>query len=123
MNTAIINQLKEGSIKNVILFGDSGPVPALPYVVLKPEPSEEHDKQNFRIIVHRNQGENALAETYIFTELPALINRVWLETSNGGKFRLMNSGEWYGPLPPNDEGTIADGTIAYERIFFAPRII
>ncbi|MCL2293566.1 MAG: hypothetical protein FWC36_01690 [Spirochaetes bacterium] len=123
MNTAIINKLKEGSIKNVILFGDSETIPSLPYVVLKPEPSEEHDKQNFRITVHRNQGESALAEAYIFTELPGLFNRVWLETGNSGKFRLMNSGEWFGPLPPNDDGTIAAGTIAYERIFFAPRLI
>ncbi|MCL2043338.1 MAG: hypothetical protein FWG89_04270 [Treponema sp.] len=119
MNTAILNQLKTGSVKKVILFGDSGPVPVPPYVVLKPEPTEENDRQNFRISIHRNPGENDISEAYIFTELPALLsNRIWMETGSGSKFRLMNSGEWNGPLAPEDSETIV-----YERIFFAPKLI
>jgi len=120
MNTAIINRLKEGSVKNVILFGESKTITP-PYVILKPETPEDenNDKQNFRISIHRNLGENAKCEAYIFTELPALFNnRTWLEMDGGCKFRLMNSGDWYGPLL-SDEGN----TVFYERIFFAPRRI
>ena len=118
MNAAVIKRLKEGSIKSVVLFGNSAKVPPPPYVVVKPEPGAGSDRQNFRIIVHRAQGENDLSEAYIFSELPALFARnIWLE-SNGKKFRLMNNGDWQGPIALND-----DGTIAYERIFYAPKLI
>jgi len=119
MNTAVINRLKEGSIKNVILFGDSEKMVSPPYVVVKPEPGANSDKQNFRIIVHRIQGENDFSEKYIFEELPVLFARnIWLEDGSGKRFRIMNNGDWYGPIAQND-----DGTIAYERIFYAPKLI
>ena len=119
MNTAIINRLKEGSIKTVILFGDSEKMPPPPYIVVKPEPGFNNDRQNYRIIVHRVQGENDLSEDYIFNELPELLTKNnWLETDSGKKFRVMNNSDWYGPIALND-----DGTIAYERIFYAPRLI
>jgi hypothetical protein len=117
MTTAIINRLKTGSVKSVVAFGDSAKTPGTPYVVVKPEPGVNSDKQNFRIILHRNQGESDLSEKYIFEELSGLFNRhVWLEKQGGGKFRLQSNGDWYGPIGMND-----DNTIAYERIFFAPR--
>ena len=119
MNSAIIAQLKKGSIVNVVLFGDSGKPPPPPYVVVKPEPGVNSDKQNFRIIVHRVQGESKLSEKYIFEELPLLLSKKnWLDDGSGKKFRVMNNGDWFGPIAQND-----DGTIAYERIFYVPRKI
>ena len=119
MNTAIINRLKQGSIRSVILFGDTDEFPPAPYVVVKPEPGVNNDKQNFRIIAHFDPGESDMAEAYIFTEIPALFPRKnWLETTGGKKFRVMNNGDWYGPIAQND-----DGTIAYERILYVPKQI
>jgi hypothetical protein len=113
----VYKRLKEGSIKGVVLFGDSLRVPPPPYVCLKPEPGTLHDRQNFRIIVHRNPGEQRLLETYLFEELDALFNhRVWLEQADGGKFRVLSTGDWYGPYAED-----SDKSIVMERMFYAPK--
>jgi hypothetical protein len=115
MITAIINRLKTGSIKRVVLFGDSDRIPEPPYVVVK---SEKGPIQNryIRLIIHRNQGEQDLLENYVFNELTDLLGKhVWLTTQNGGRFRLLNGEIWSEPILGND-----DGTIAMERIFILP---
>jgi hypothetical protein len=114
---AVIGRLKTGSIKNVIPFGNSGAVPPLPYVCVKPEPGAMRDRLNFRIIVHRKQGEQALLEHYIYEELSGLFTvRVWLEKTGGGRFRVMNGGDWYGPYVED-----SDKSLVMERIFYVPK--
>lgn len=117
MINAVIDRLKTGSVPNVILFGDSAKLPPAPYVCVKPEPGAMNDRLNFRVIVHRKQGEQESLDDYIFSELDKLFNRqVWLEKSGGGKFRLMSSGDWYGPYTEADSKTIV-----MERVFFVPQ--
>jgi hypothetical protein len=114
---AVVDRLKTGSIKNVIPFGNSDTLPPPPYVCVKQEPGAMNDRQNFRIIVHRKQGEQVLLEKYIFTELSGLLNSgVWLTKADGGKFRVMNNSDWYGPYAED-----SDKSIVMERIFYAPK--
>jgi hypothetical protein len=114
---AVVDRLKTGSIKNVIPFGNSSTIPPLPYVCVKPEPGAMNDRQNFRIIVHRKQGEQVLLEKYIYEELNGLLNSgVWFEKSGGGKFRVMNNNDWYGPYAED-----SDKSLVMERIFYAPK--
>jgi hypothetical protein len=113
---AVYKRMKEGSIKRVVVFGDSEKVPPPPYVCVKPEPGAMHDRQNFRVIVHRRQGEQGLLEKYIFEELSDLFNgRVWLDHRDGGKFRVLSGGDWYGPYAED-----SDKTIVMERILYVP---
>lgn len=117
MIKAVIGRLKTGSVKNVILFGDSDKMPPPPYVCVKTEPGAMNDRLNFRILLRRKQGEQTLLDKYIFEELGELFNgHVWLEKSDGGKFRMMNNNDWYGPYASED-----DKTIAMERIFYVPK--
>jgi hypothetical protein len=114
---AVVDRLKTGSIKSVVPFGNSATVPPPPYVCVKPEPGAMNDRQNFRIIVHRKQGEQVLLEKYIFGELGKLLNpSVWLAKAGGGKFRVMNNADWYGPYAED-----SDKSIVMERIFYAPK--
>jgi hypothetical protein len=114
---AVIDRLKTGSMKSVIPFGNSETIPPLPYVCVKPEPGATNDRLNLRIIVHREQGEQILLEKYIYEELSGLLNlSVWLEKADGGKFRVMSNGDWFGPYV--DEG---DKSLVMERMFYVPK--
>jgi hypothetical protein len=114
---AVVDRLKTGSIKSVVPFGNSAALPPPPYVCVKQEPGAMNDRQNFRIIVHRKQGEQILLEKYIFEELSELLNTsVWLEKADGGKFRVMSGGDWYGPYAED-----SDKSIVMERMFYAPK--
>jgi hypothetical protein len=115
MITAIINRLKTGSIREVVLFGDSDRVPEPPYVVVKTETGPIQNRY-IRLIVHMNQGEQDLLEDYIFHELTTLLGKqVWLTGRNGGQFRLFNAEMWSEPILGNN-----DETIAMERVFILP---
>jgi hypothetical protein len=114
---AVVDRLKTGSIKSVIPFGNSDTLPPPPYVCVKPEPGAMNDRLNFRLIVHRKQGEQVPLEKYVFEELGGLLNPgVWLEKAGGGKFRVMSGGDWYGPYAED-----GDKTIVMERMFYAPK--
>jgi hypothetical protein len=115
MITAIINRIKTGSIREVVLFGDSAHVPAPPYVVVKTETGPIQNRY-IRLIVHRNSGEQDLLEDYVFHELTILLGKqVWLTDRNGGRFRLLNGEIWSEPILGND-----DETIVMERLFILP---
>jgi hypothetical protein len=114
---AVIDRLKTGSIQNVIPFGNSDTVPPPPYVCVKPEPGPTYDRLNLRIIVHREQGEQILLEKYIYEELSKLLNlSVWLEKVDGGKFRVMSNGDWFGPYVEE-----SDKSLVMERMFYVPK--
>jgi hypothetical protein len=114
---AIYERLKAGSIKRVVLFGDSVKVPPPPYVVIKPEADTGNGTRRIRIIAHADQGQQQLLEDYVFTELSVLLGKsVWMTDRNNCRFRLVNSGAWTEIILGND-----DGTIAMERIFILPQ--
>jgi hypothetical protein len=113
-NTEIINRLKQGSIKTVILFGDSMGRDAAPYVVVKPIAGG--DRKLLQIFVHGAIGTQDILEAYVFRELPALLKEP-LE-AGGKKTTVYSTGAWLGPRV--DEG---DNTLAMSRDFFIPVIL
>jgi hypothetical protein len=115
MNKAIIEALKTGSLKRVILFGNSDKMPAAPYVVVKPEPGVSNGRVNFRIIVHVKQGYQDKLNDYIFQELSGILSNKQITDEKGNKFTVISTNEWTGPIGMND-----DHTISMERIFFIP---
>lgn len=111
----IYERLKAGSIKRVVVFGDSEQVPPPPYVVIKSEADGGNETRRIRIIVHAAQGRQQILEEYVFTELSVLLGKdVWLIDRNNCRFRLFSSG-WTDVILGND-----DGTIAMERLFIVP---
>jgi len=113
-NTAIINRLTSGNIKNVFLFGDSFNRPAAPYVVVKPIAGG--DRKLFQIIVHGAIGAQDVLEKYILQELTKLLKEP-LE-AEGKKVTAKSTGAWLGPYV--DEG---DNTLAMSRDFYIPIIM
>jgi hypothetical protein len=113
-NTEIINRLKQGSIKTVILFGDGMDRVAAPYVVVKPIAGG--DRKLLQIFVHGGIGTQDILEAYIFRELPALLKEP-LE-ADGKQITARSTGAWTGPYV--DEG---DNTLAMSRDFFIPVIL
>ena len=112
-NTEIIDRLKTGSIKNVLLFGDSFDRRAAPYVVVKPIAGG--DRKLYQIIVHMALGTQDVLEEYILRELPALLKEP-LE-AEGRKTTARSTGAWLGPYV--DE---ADNSLAMSRDFYIPVI-
>lgn len=112
-NTEIINRLKTGSIKNVILFGDSFDRQAIPYVVVKPMASG--DRKVYQIIVHMALGMQDGLERYIFQELLELLEEPL--RADESQITVKNTGAWLGPYV--DEG---DNTLAMSRDFYIPLI-
>jgi hypothetical protein len=109
MSTDIITQLKTGSIKRVVLFGDSPAYPAPPYVVLKYERDPVIGRR-LRIIGHANQGQQDMLDNYMFGELTELLK---LKTLN--RRRIIDTNDWTDTITGND-----DNTISMERIFALP---
>jgi len=113
-NNELIERLKTGSVKNVILFGDSMNKPKLPYVVVKPIAGG--DRKLLQIFVHTALGMQDFIEEYIIKELSELLKEP-LESE--GKFiTVQSTGAWLGPYV--DE---SDNTLAMSRDFFIPVIL
>jgi len=112
--TEIIERIKTGSIKNVVLFGDSLNRPKTPFVVVKPIASG--DRKVLQIIAHSALGTHEKLEGYIMRELPYLLKEP-LE-AEGKRIQVISSGAWIGPYI--DEG---DNTLAMTRDFYVPVII
>jgi hypothetical protein len=114
MNAAVVNRLKEGSIRKVILFGDSGKNPPPPYVVVKPEPGILKNTRSFRIIVHMEQGYYDELKDYTLIELDNLLLNDYLKDEEGSRFKLSPSG--YTDITPEPAGS----TYFMERIYYTP---
>ncbi|MDR1952364.1 MAG: hypothetical protein LBQ37_02470 [Elusimicrobiota bacterium] len=115
INTIVYEQIKTGSIKNVVFFGDSDKMPPPPYVVIKTEADNMNHRLIFRFIVHRVMGEQDLIDFYIRKELRDLLSDVATEQGN---IRFYSTDEWVGVQARSD-----DNTISMERTFFVPIIL
>lgn len=114
VNTALIQRLKTGSIKNVLLFGDSFEKQTAPYVIVKPIAGG--DRKLYQIIVHVKLGLHDNLEKYILQELTDLFSKpLSVEEST---ITVRSTGAWFGPYV--DQG---DNTLAMCRDFFVPIII
>lgn len=113
MITKIVEQLKTGTIKNVIPFGF--PVPSPPYIVVKE--FTHPNGTGFFITVHYNQGQQILLDDYIKKDIPELLNDFQAITRNGNLQRLES--DIFSPIPElqihND-----DDSISKERVYWMP---
>ena len=113
-NTEVVKRLKTGSIKDVMLFGDSMDRPLPCRVVVKPIASG--DRKLLQIIVHMALGMQDLLEAYILRELPSLLKEPL--ASGSEVVTVRDTGAWLGPYV--DEG---DNTLAMSRDFYIPIIL
>ena len=113
----IIDQLKTGTIKNVVAFGAAS-LPAPPYIVVKPEKDIAGRGRGFRIIVHMLPGQQIFLEDYIFTTISQLLNGFAHATRHGNYNQLLNEYDYDDIVISND-----DGTISMERRYLMPSLI
>jgi len=114
INVELIKRVKTGSIKNVLLFGDSFDRQNPPYIVVKPIAGG--DRKLFQIIVHVVIGKQEVLENYVLGELPELLKKPLTDGEN--KISIRSTGGWLGPYV--DEG---DNTLAMSRDYFVPIIL
>lgn len=117
MLTKIIEQLKTGTIKNVVAFGAAS-LPAPPYIVVKPEKDLLGRGRAFLINVHMLPGQHIFLEDYVFTTLSQLLNDFKSGTRHGNYQQILNENDYDDIIISNDDGTISMG-----RRFLMPSII
>lgn len=114
MITKIIEQLKTGSIKNVVPYGVEQ-LPAPPYVVVRPESDTADRGRAFRIIVHMQPGQNIFLENYVFNDLSDLLDNFASRSRHNNYNVLLTENIYSDIITSND-----DGTISMERVFLLP---
>ena len=114
---AMLDKLKQGSIKNVILFSDQDVFPEPPYVVVKPEAGSIENTRQFRIVVHMKQGQFDELNNYCLFELDALLLSGLIEDEEDGQYKLYVNG--YTDITPEP----TDNTYFMERFYFTPLMI
>ena len=113
---AIINKLKTGSIKNVILFSDTDTFHEPPYVVIKPESGTIENTRVYRIIVHHQSGMLDELEDYTLKELDKMLLGD-IEDEDGARYKLYPNG--YKDITPEP----SDNSYFMERLYYTPLTI
>ena len=113
MTDAVIDRLRAGSIKDVVLFGDSPKMPALPHVVVRPEAGVVNGTRSYRITARHKVGHLAALEAYVLGELDGLLDGD-IEGRDGGRYRLHPNG--FTDLTADSK----EECIYMERIYLAP---
>ena len=120
IHNAIIEKLRAGSIKNVVLFADCEKVPPTPYVIVKPEVGIIPGTRQYRIFAYMKQGYLDILEKYIFTELYELL----IKDNDGNKVKLIDDDGRVYWLKCGDWSDVrtedSDKTIVMERIMYIP---
>lgn len=107
----VVEQLKTGTIKEVVPFGARQRPPA-PYIVVKEEPAPSLGYTRYRVIYHALPGQILPMRTYVRKDLIALLDGKAL-TGTGGNVNVIESLGEISPLAPESD----DGTISQERTF------
>ena len=115
MVKAIIARLKEGSIKDVVLFSNSVQFPGPPYVVVKPETGIRENTRQFRIIVHHKEGMFDELQQYTLVELDKLLSGT-IADDDGSRFKLHKAG--YTDITAEPEGD----TYFMEKLYMIPML-
>jgi hypothetical protein len=110
----IIEKLKTGSIKNVVLFSDIDVIPKPPYAVVKPETGIVKNTRSFRIIAHMKKGDFDKLENYVLKELDGLLLAGYLTNKEGDRFKLYPNG--FTDVTPEKE----DNSYFAERLYYSP---
>lgn len=115
MITKIVEQLKTGTIKNVVAYGSN--LPTAPYVVVKQENEPLGRGTQFRIIAHFLKGQQIYLEDYIKKEVSELLTDFQATTRNNNLNELWQ--DEFGQMP---ELTVSndDDTISMERVYWMP---
>ena len=111
-NTELVKRLKTGSIKNVLLFGDSFDRKRAPYIVVKPMAGG--DRMLYQIIVHMALGTQDQLSVYVLRTLSELLNDSF--DVKGSRVTVKSTGAWAGPYVDED-------TLAMSRDFYVPIIL
>lgn len=106
--------IRKGSVKNVVAYGETKNPPALPYVLLQPEPKVP-DCQAFQVWVFMAMGKNAELEDYVKHELPELIYSV---KNILGQPKYKSNGTYDGVGADVTKGSLVAG-----KLFYLPLII
>lgn len=117
MITKIVEQLKTGTIKNVIAFGELK-LPTAPYIVVKYEQDIAGRGWVYRVIAHFKPGQQTFLEDYVVNNIMILLDKFGATTRHGNYQKLYATNELSGIIADND-----DNTIAMERVFLAPGYI
>lgn len=112
----IIARLREGSIKKVVLFGDSDKMPPTPYVVVKPEFGAISNTRQFRIIAHAQKGDFDKLNDYVLKELDTLLLG-GIDDDEGNRYKLYPNG--FTDITPEPDDT----TYFMERLYYTPMTI
>jgi len=117
--TKIIAQLKLGTITNVVPYGTK-PLPAAPYVVVKPEIDGLGVGRGFRIIIHMLPGQIIALEDYRNITIPALLldftTTTVLDRHNRSQILIRQ---------PDDNEIVTsndDNTISLECLYLQPTL-
>jgi hypothetical protein len=110
----IIDKLKTGSIKNVILFSDDDVFPEPPYVIVKPEIGTLQNTRSYKIIAHMEKGNFDILEDYVLKEIDSLLLSDYLKDEEGSRFKLYASG--FTDITPEK----SDNSCFMERLYYTP---
>jgi len=111
----VIEQLKTGSIKNVVLFG-AKTLPSPPFVVVKEEPVSGRGI-HVRIFTHMLPGQQKFLRSYNRKELLDLLDNFEAD-SEDGNHNIILTEDSIGPIILDEES----GTISTWRLFLIPDI-
>jgi len=101
----IIEQIKTGTISNVIPYGFKRPAP--PYVVVKPESDSLGRGRVFVVHAHFSQTGQSFLEDYIFTEIINLLDDFEAESRHGNYNALEVLEDYQDIIVNNDDDTIS----------------
>lgn len=112
MITAIINQLKTGSIANVIPRGQNISNPSQPYVVVSDlegiqQGNTENGLNEYSINVHFPKGHINQLDDYIENELYTLLNKKTLITRDSRKVEIKVTSQIGRLVEDNDDKTMS----------------
>lgn len=109
----VIERLKTGSIKNVILFGAAS-LPAAPFVVVKEEPAKGSGIE-LRVFAHFKPGQQKFLRSYVRKELLELLDN-YEAVSDDGNANVVLTQDSIGPIIHEEDS----GTISAWRLFLIP---
>lgn len=118
MLTDVVAELKSGTIKAVVPFGNDGTPSDPMYLVVKQERDTLGRGWAYRVIGHARPGQQKFLHQYMVKDVSDLLKDKVILCAEGNRMKLEDTGEITGFITGND-----DGTISMERVFLEPSIL